>query len=230
MEILNKILLIVVSVVILFESSVQSFHWNNLINKTQNWSKNYSNDWKTTLLTISAQKRISVACNESLWQTLAGIQDLDVWAIEMINSWGSFPPNGLIIGTSTDFGSYDQCLDIEPNDAIGKPQYCLIDVRPPLPKPMPVHHNLHHQLDVLPIGFNKTGNVFEVYSEFASFFYWLSLRTGICTPSKCTQEDIRSLAEGFTENYGLEFRQSRCETKTETELSFIQIIALYEFY
>jgi hypothetical protein len=151
----------------------------------------------------------------------------------MINSWGSFPPTGLFEGTSSDFGSYDQCLSIEPNGIIGEPQYCMIDLSPPIPQPMPIHHNLYHRIDVLPqeyydrnITENST-NIFDTFSEFASFYYWISLRTGICMPSKCLSDDITQLAKAFADKFGLEFRKIQCQTKSNNSLNFIQITAMY---
>ena len=54
---------------------------------------------------------------------------------------------GLMEGTVTDFGSYDECVDIEPNDIIGRSQYCTIEMKPLLP-PRPRYHNLVHGMDV----------------------------------------------------------------------------------
>ena len=221
----------IVLILLLFESNVESKQWTEMINKSHVWSIDYSQQLKQQFLSITKSQNISIACNASIWQTVNGIQNLEVWAIDMINSWGSFPPSGVRMGTLTDFGAYDQCLAIEPNSMIEKPQYCLVDLIPPLPRPMPVHHNLHHTIDVLPKDFDinqSFQNVFTNYSEFASFFYWITLRTGICTPSKCSQQDINSLAKGFADNYGLELNGTHCETKpTNMTITPIQVIAMY---
>ncbi|CAG2114671.1 unnamed protein product [Medioppia subpectinata] len=47
-------------------------------------------------------------CSKSIFSTLDGIERLDDWSIQMINSWADFPPKGLFEGSLTDFGSYDQ--------------------------------------------------------------------------------------------------------------------------
>jgi hypothetical protein len=121
---------------------------------------------------------------------------LEDWAFQMYNSWGKFPPSGIIEGTVTDFGDYDQCLAIEPNEVIGKSQYCLIDISLPLPKPMPIHQNIFHRVDVLPQFVNKSGNnVFVKLSKDASFFYWVYIRLGICSTIKCSQKDVKTLIE-----------------------------------
>jgi hypothetical protein len=47
----------------------------------------------------------------------------------LFDTWGKFPPKGILEGTVTDFGDYDQCLAIEPNEVIRESQYCLIDIK-----------------------------------------------------------------------------------------------------
>jgi hypothetical protein len=114
----------------------------------------------------------------------------------MYNSWGKFPPSGIIDGTVTDFGDYEQCLDIKPNEVIGESQYCLIDISLPLPKPMPIHQNFYHKVNVLPEFVNKSSNnVLVKLSEDASYFYWFYIRLGICTPNKCNQNDVKAMAK-----------------------------------
>jgi hypothetical protein len=121
---------------------------------------------------------------------------LEDWAFQMSNSWGKFPPTGILEGTVADFGDYDQCLAIEPNEVIAKSQYCLIDISLPLPKPMPIHQNFFHKVNVLPQFVNKSGNnVFIKLSKDASYFYWFYLRLGICTPNKCTKSDLEVMTE-----------------------------------
>ena len=88
----------------------------------------------------------------------------------MYSSWGKLPPSGILKGTVADFGHYDQCLAIQPNEVIKESQYCLIDISLPLPKPMPIHQNIFHRVDVLPQFVNKSGNnVFVKLSKDASF-------------------------------------------------------------
>lgn len=88
-------------------------------------------------------------------------------------------------------------MSIEPNPVIGEPQYCMVDLSLPLPQPQPIHHNLYHQIDVLPHDISNTShkrNLFKKLATDASFFYWISIRTAICVPAKCSLNDINSLA------------------------------------
>ena len=204
------------------------FLGTNSLATPKTWSAKAAQDLRQTYQDNSNVNKISAKCNISIWHTLDALTNLDDWAVKMVNAWGTFPPSGLGVGTTTDFGSYDQCLGIAPNSVISKAQYCLIDFGPPLPQPMPVHHNLYHRVDITDLN-NQTSEFFKKHSEFASFYYWVSLRTGICVPSKCTAQDIELLADGFATESGLELRKTRCETlKTELSLTWTQVAAMYE--
>jgi hypothetical protein len=114
----------------------------------------------------------------------------------VFNSWAKIPPSGLLQGTLTDLGSYDDCVSIKPTYPtdvhIGVGQYCLIDLNPPsIPKHKPFH-NLFHQL------FNQTqsnqlNGVFKKLSRKAQYFHYFSLRVGICLPSACDKEDVKRI-------------------------------------
>ncbi|CAG2115481.1 unnamed protein product [Medioppia subpectinata] len=118
---------------------------------------------------------VSGNCSKSIFSTLDGIERLDDWSIQMINSWADFPPKGVLEGRLTDFGSYDQCLSIIDNHMIGSAQYCSLDLVPYIPRPMPKQHNLFHKIpNLLPIDIiqNKS-NALNIMATEASFFYWI---------------------------------------------------------
>ena len=219
---------IVFSSLISIGTVVDAKTWSKLIDESYQWNQRHGKDMKSDYLAISRSKNISFECNNVLLEFFEGVTNGKDWAIEMVNSWGRFPPSGVLIGTSTDFGSYDQCLSVEPNLVIDRPQYCLLDVRPPLPQPMPLHMNFHHRIDVLPKSLNTNeSNIFLKYSEFASYYDWIDIRTGICVPSKCSQKDVELLAKGFANEYGLQYVKVRCETRQDhQEYSVGTIIAM----
>lgn len=35
-----------------------------------------------------------------------------LWALEMLDSWGNFPPSGSFSGNRFDFGNFDQCIEL----------------------------------------------------------------------------------------------------------------------
>ncbi len=139
---------------------------------------------------------ITKECVLSISDTLIALNNSDYWSYKMYNSWGKFPAAGILVGTVTDFGDYDQCLSIEPNQVIGESQYCLIDISIPLPEPMPIHHNMFHRVNVLPEFIEKNQNhIFVKLAEDASTFYWVNPKLGICVPNKCSQNDIKVIAK-----------------------------------
>jgi hypothetical protein len=139
---------------------------------------------------------VSQKCEKSILNTLIAFKNIEDWSYQMYNSWGKFPPSGILEGIVTDFGDYDQCLAIKPNEMIGESQYCLVDISLPLPKPMPIHQNIFHKVNVLPQFVNKSeNNVFVELSKDASFFYWIFIRLGICAPNLCNSHDLKELAQ-----------------------------------
>jgi hypothetical protein len=149
---------------------------------------------------------ITKECVSSISGSLIALNNSVYWSFKMYNSWGKFPPTGIMGGTITDFGDYDQCLSIEPNQMIGESQYCLIDISIPLPNPMPIHHNMFHKVDVLLQSINKSSNnVFDKFSEEASIFYWVNPKIGICAPKKCALNDIKAISEK-----GKLFKTNKC--------------------
>ena len=113
----------------------------------------------------------------------------------MYNSWGRFPAPGFFTGTFSDFGSYDQCLSIEPNGIIGKPKYCSIDFVPYLPK-IHIHHNIYHNLTKSPIDSSLSkNNIFHFVAQNSQFFYYVSMRVGVCVPSSCQDHEIELIAQ-----------------------------------
>jgi len=170
--------------------------WEKLINATKLYQQKYLSTNVQYFDAILKTTNISKECESSILDTMKALNNLEDWSHQMYNSWGKFPPSGFLSGTFADFGDYDQCLAIEPNEVIKESQYCLIDISLPLPKPMPIHQNIFHRVDVLPQFVNKSGNnVFVKLSKDASFFYWVYIRLGICSTIKCSQKDVKTLAE-----------------------------------
>jgi len=167
-----------------------------MINASIVFKENNLSVYQKYIESIYKSTNISHECETSILDTLRALQNLEDWSYQMYNSWGKFPPSGVIEGTVTDFGDYDQCLAIKPNEVIGESQYCLIDISLPLPKPMPIHQNFFHKVDVLPQFVNKMeNNIFVKLAEDASFFYWFYIRLGICIPNKCSKSDVKALAQ-----------------------------------
>lgn len=74
----------------------------------------------------------------------------------MLDACGKFPPSGMMEGTLTDLGRYDECVDIDtmlegdddPVSTRMQGQYCSVILRPPLPPP-PRFHTFCNQIPSL---------------------------------------------------------------------------------
>lgn len=62
---------------------------------------------------------INESCPLGLFSAIDALEQLQPWAVQMVDSWGRFPPSGILSGTTTDLGDYDQCMSIQPPK--GKP-------------------------------------------------------------------------------------------------------------
>lgn len=141
-------------------------------------------------------KNISKECSTSIFDTINSLKKLEYWSYQMYDSWGRFPPMGILEGTVADLGHYDQCLSIKPNEVITESQYCLIEMKMPLPEPQPLHININNKVNVLPQFLNISKNNFLAkLSDNSIYFYLYAIRQGICAPKKCDKNDLTVLAK-----------------------------------
>lgn len=115
----------------------------------------------------------------------------------MINSWGRFLPSGIFIGRFTDLGNYDQCINIQINDS-SSGQYCLIDFKPKT-APFRFEQNRFKRIDKSIIN-RSNYNLFnsscaDYISENSYFTHFQHLKIGICVPSDCNQNQIKSIVK-----------------------------------
>lgn len=151
----------------------------------------------------------------------------------MFNAWGRFPPAGILEGTLTDYGDYDQCLGID--QAPLQSEYCLVDVSVPMP-PMPSSHNYFQKTRVLQdyetmVNTSLAATFLNdtIYRHFADrswAFFYASIRVGICLPRSCSRHDIGAMANASLARSGLEVAGVRCETRDKWRPNFVQIVAM----
>ena len=133
------------------------------------------------------------------------------WAIQMFNSWGKFPPTGLVSGTFTDLGDYDQCIRIHANisrvdpisedkelfsNRIYRTQYCRISIAPPLP-PFPRQLNYYHEVKNLlpPVPLSLSLSFYQHMAHNAAIIHYSDLQIGFCVPERCSLENITTVAK-----------------------------------
>ncbi|KAH8421541.1 hypothetical protein KR009_012235 [Drosophila setifemur] len=102
-----------------------------------------------------------LVCLADMAQFMKDLTSAKLWALAMIDSWGSIP-SGYLYGNRMDLGNYEECLRIDRTTGEShqiKGKYCLMD--------LPVAKWL---------GFN------------ADFLSVLDMRTAVCLPSSCSAE------------------------------------------
>ena len=115
-------------------------------------------------------------------------------SFQVLESSGRLPI-GLLSGTITNFGDYDQCLSTsglidESTPVYG--QYCFVNIRPPLP---PVGHvvNLNGSAYENSWVNQKIGRFARMYGRIAN---------GLCIPSTCSKEEMTDfLRNSMSKNY-----------------------------
>ena len=101
------------------------------------------------------------------------------------------PPSGILEGTLTDFGSYEECLTVDSRESGGSwtGQYCLLDLSADFDNDPPLG------LKQPPPGISPQDIVWDPALQiFWSMNRLLSFRYGACIPSTCTRYDLDTLA------------------------------------
>ncbi|XP_023215921.1 nose resistant to fluoxetine protein 6-like [Centruroides sculpturatus] len=149
------------------------------------------------------------------------------------DAWGK-PPGGMLTGSIAAFGSYKECLDIEAIEN-GKlrftGKYCLYDFRPLVP-PKPRFYTHKSIVPVLK-NLSLSGTVQGENAKLAHYFYFLSMRFGVCFPSTCTNNDILNICSQFPKHFEIAGYSNvpHCEIKESKKISPFQAtyIAIVSF-
>ncbi|GFX14322.1 NRF domain-containing protein [Trichonephila clavipes] len=133
--------------------------------------------------------------------------------------------DGILSGSMTFLGIYDQCLNTTVPDpkmkekALFRGQYCLTEIRSPLP-PKTRRYKLYDEVEELR-NFSGT-EVVKFLSTKAHFHYIVPFRAGLCVPSGCSKDDLSQLLSIVSEKLLLNFHVSHCEVKKE-EIKFSEM-------
>ncbi|GIY47845.1 hypothetical protein CDAR_70012 [Caerostris darwini] len=127
--------------------------------------------------------------------------------------------DGLLVGSLSSFGVYDECVDtvVTSNRGSSKGkvlftgQYCAIDLTPPVP-PKKDFYKLDEILPELrPLA--KGDTVISEATKYAHLFYFLRIKLGICVPSGCSLEDINEAAKYVGKAITIDAKAIRCEVR-----------------
>ena len=111
----------------------------------------------------------------------------------VLDANGHFP-SGLMSGTLTSLGDYDQCLSVEDIEYNIRGQYCLLKAKSELPPKKKVITFKDRFLTLNGTELHNTWIDKHLVKNLYNFYYF-SVTNGICVPSACSQSDLVGLAQ-----------------------------------
>ncbi len=113
----------------------------------------------------------------------------------MLDSNGRFPV-GLMSGTLSSLGAYDQCMEtiaIEEDTELFRGQYCILQMRPPLPA---IKGRISYRKPLISLNGSKFENSWldkQIAGRYATGFYSVHVYNGLCLPSTCSKAELNSV-------------------------------------
>lgn len=177
---------------------------------------------------------ISVNCRSALYEYIEALKEQKLWADKMFDASAKLP-SGLLEGTLTELGNFDQCLSInsylsetqttsseqqqlrsksfQQSTSTIRGQYCSLQIKPYL-TPRPRLHTVCQRLPQLSSSNNQSS--WRLLSQQSHQFHYVGLRLGICTPNKCSKLDIQQILSSYLTKYELLGQVKSCQTAATT--------------
>ncbi|KAH7957782.1 hypothetical protein HPB52_022664 [Rhipicephalus sanguineus] len=132
---------------------------------------------------------VTPECNAGLLRTMRAFQNLEPWALRLLDASGKFP-TGLLQGSRVDLGAFDECLETEVFDSYGdvitRGQYCNLLVY--IENSTAVEGKIDSFSSVLHPKLKYFKNYFSV-EELPV------VRIAMCFVEECTQRDLQALVD-----------------------------------
>ncbi|XP_074599370.1 nose resistant to fluoxetine protein 6-like [Brevipalpus obovatus] len=165
-----------------------------------------------TLKDAMIKAKASVVCTKSLEIMMQDVAKLKRWAIQALDSSGKLGLTGLMEGSVSYLGRYDECLQVDnkmdSNQSVDQPsirirgQYCSLIIRPILP-PRPKFKTICNHLQIPEANF-PDASMFKWLLRKAHYFYYVPMRVGLCSPSTCSPEEIFRISQELLKSIHLE--------------------------
>ena len=149
--------------------------------------------WQNVTFGLRADQ-LSPGCRQELLLIQSEIDRGSEWAFNFPDA-GSKSPSGILDGTLTSFGGYDQCLAIDSHDMVGK--YCSIQLR---------HVS----------GRRGSFEIDDLLSRSVPSFTHVYLNMGLCVPSACSPGDVKSLMKIKLQDFPFEIESGITCDSAET--------------
>ncbi|KAF8782167.1 hypothetical protein HNY73_012491 [Argiope bruennichi] len=189
------------------------------------------------LMTIVTETRLSRNCLQGLLMLVKGVMDIRDWAVKMLDALGK-PSAGLLEGTATAMGDFDECLDIV------VPRRMRPTPVPPYTEKQIAFHGQYCVVEIeLPKAIKKAAMDYQIgnrsNSELANSKTFLrnlvniapradvaAFRMGVCIPSLCTMDDLQLIIKEVSKLILLDASALRCQTKPKLHFEVEQILIL----
>ncbi|XP_015789027.1 nose resistant to fluoxetine protein 6-like [Tetranychus urticae] len=178
------------------------------------------------------QTSVDSLCKFSLHRFLKDLASLETWATQIFDSSGKLPITGLLEGSNSHLGRYDECLSVHKGLTLGSQvktlqgQYCSLLIRPPLP-PRPKWGTISNKITSL-ANLTAPDQMIGWLASNAHYFYYVPIRIGLCTPSTCTPDEIRRITSSILTkiNLQVELVGNECDVSTNFNLENVHLIII----
>ncbi|XP_035206130.1 nose resistant to fluoxetine protein 6-like isoform X2 [Stegodyphus dumicola] len=175
------------------------------------------------MLKLNEERNISRKCSQSLMKYVVALTKGKLWAVKMLDATSKLPP-GILMGTMADFGSFDECLDIEVRQKNGQLAFrgssCAVEAKPPLP-PKLGNFSLANVQVADPE--DTFGAQFHAAYE---ALHAKALRLIVCLPSACSVEDVQHIADKVANATDFQLKIPKCYTKEASKLEPIHVAVI----
>ena len=176
------------------------------------------------------ERKIGPACRFALAELADGLGQHKLWPALTLDASARLP-SGLLEGTLTELGNFDQCLAIRyPREwAAGgggggggsaRGQYCSLVIKPPLP-PRPRLHTVCQQLPNASSNSTSPAGLamrpLALLAQNSHQLHYAGLRLGVCTPSKCSQWDLQQLLTAYLAKFELLGQVKSCQVARDEQ-------------
>ncbi|KAL3246144.1 hypothetical protein MRX96_057881 [Rhipicephalus microplus] len=148
-------------------------------------------------------------------------------AKKLLDSIGR-PPSGILDVTMSDYGDYDQCLEVvsltRSGDEDFRGQHCNIQVEHPH-----IPALTKHAIARLPQILKEDSVYKDVLLTYTRLQTSIAVRVGICVPSTCSKDDVFKMLNPAVANLKLGVSVAECETKGIITLTEEQLVAICMF-
>ncbi|XP_070384498.1 nose resistant to fluoxetine protein 6-like [Dermacentor albipictus] len=148
-------------------------------------------------------------------------------AKKLLDSIGR-PPSGILDVTMSDYGDYDQCLEVvsltRSGDEDFRGQHCNIQVEHPH-----IPALTKHAIARLPQLLKEDSVYKDALLTYTRLQTSIAVRVGICVPSTCSKEDVFKMLNPAVANLKLGVSVAECETKGIVTLTEEQLVAICMF-